>query len=91
MNKALTLGKWKHFFVGILTGVLAQLCLWWILPEQIKLVSIISLTLVMVINYGFDVYSKIVRNGKYDVLNTAAGTIGGVVGMTLILLMQFGI
>ena len=82
--------KGKNFMTGIAIGVATQAFLWMILPPQIKLVTLVSLIAVMVLNYGFDVYAKR-KKGNYEVLDAAAGTIGGVIGMTLILLLQFGI
>ena len=81
--------KWKHFITGIAIGVAMQVCLWLVLPPQIKLVTLISLISLMVLNYGFDVHAKR-KKGNYEVLDAAAGTIGGVIGMTVILLLQFG-
>ena len=90
MLNNLAIDKWKNFMTGIAIGVLTQAFLWMILPPQIKLVTLVSLIAVMVLNYGFDVYAKR-KKGNYEVLDAAAGTIGGVIGMTLILLLQFGI
>jgi hypothetical protein len=81
--------KCMHFFVGITIGVVAQALIWWLLPPQIKLITVVTLMLVMVLNYGFDLISKIEGKGSYDVLNAAAGTIGGAVGMAVILVVQF--
>ena len=81
--------KCGHFFVGITIGVVTQALIWWLLPPQIKLITVASLMLVMALNYGFDLYSKIKGKDHYKVLNAAAGTIGGAVGMALILIAQF--
>ncbi len=90
MLNNLAMDKWKNFMTGIAIGVATQASLWMILPPQIKLVTLVSLIAVMVLNYGFDVYAKR-KKGNYEVLDAAAGTIGGVIGITLILLLQFGI
>ena len=90
MLNNVAMDKWKHFLSGIAMGVAIQGCLWLLLPPQIKLITLASLILVMVLNYGFDVYAKR-KNGNYEVLDAAAGTIGGVIGMTVILIVQFGI
>jgi hypothetical protein len=81
--------KCIHFLVGISVGVAGQILIWWFIPQQIKLVTVVSLLLVMVLNYGFELYSKVRGKGSYEVLNPAAGTIGGAVGMAAILLAQF--
>jgi hypothetical protein len=90
MQNNLAMGKWKNFTTGILIGAATQAVLWIILPPQVKLVTLVSLIAVMVLNYGFDIYAKR-KKGNYEVLDAAAGTIGGVIGMTMILLLQFGI
>jgi len=90
MLNSLVMEKWKNFITGIAIGVATQAVLWMILPPQIKLVTLVSLVAVMILNYCFDVYAKR-KKGNYEVLDAAAGTIGGVIGMTLILLLQFGI
>jgi hypothetical protein len=81
--------KCKHFFIGITIGVVTQALIWWFLPPQIKLITVVSLMLIMVLNFGFDLFSKIKGKGGYELLNIAAGTIGGAVGIAVILIVQF--
>ena len=80
---------WKHFVVGIAIGIVMQTAAWWLLPPKLKLVTVVSLLLVMILNYGFEVYSRIQDDDNYDVINPAAGTIGGVIGMAVVLVVQF--
>ena len=87
--KRVELYKLKHFLMGISIGVALELALWKILPEQLKLVTVLTLLGVMVMNYGFEVYSKIKNKGEYEVLDAVAGTVGGAVGMAVILVAQY--
>lgn len=87
--KRVELDKLKHFLMGISIGVALELALWKMLPEQLKLVTVLTLLGVMVMNYGFEVYSKIKNKGDYEVLDAVAGTVGGAIGMAAILIAQY--
>jgi hypothetical protein len=80
--------KWKHFFVGIAMGVLFQAFTWWLLKDHHVLGTIISLVLVIAISYGFELYSLVSGKGHYEFLDAVAATIGGVLGMGIVLLVQ---
>ena len=87
--KRVELYKLKHFLMGISIGVALELALWKILPAQLKLVTVITLLGVMIINYGFELYSKVKNKGEYEVLDAVAGTVGGAIGMAVILMVQY--
>ena len=63
--------------------------LWWLLPSQIKLVTVISLMFIMIMNCCFDLHAKIKEKGLDGVLNAGTGTIGGAFGMVVVLVIQF--
>ena len=80
--------KWKHFFVGIAMGIVLQAFFWFLFPGQTILVTVISFILVISISYGFELFSKFTGRGHYEVNDAVAGTIGGVLGMVIILTFE---
>lgn len=80
--------KWKHFYVGILMGLTLQAAGWWLLPGSVLLASILALTIIIAVSYGFELFSKITGHGHYEVLDAVASIIGGLLGMGAILAMQ---
>ncbi|MEO7449995.1 MAG: sialidase family protein [Chitinophagaceae bacterium] len=75
--------KWKHFFVGIGLGVVLQAGGRLLLPAHGWLVTGIVLLVIVVISYGFELYSKFTGHGHYEVMDAVASVIGGVLGMAL--------
>lgn len=75
--------KWKHFFVGILMGAVLQTAAWFLFPEQPVAGMIIVLVIVVVISYGFELFSLLSGRGHHDIKDAIASIIGGVVGMML--------
>jgi VanZ family protein len=80
--------KWKHFFVGILMGIVLQALLWLCLPGQVVMETVIAFLLVVAIGYGFELFSKFTGEGHYDIYDAVASTIGGILGMALILMFE---
>jgi len=80
--------KWKHFFVGILMGAILQAFLLFLIPAHPILTLVIVLILVIIISYGFELTSKLTRRGHYDLMDAVASTIGGILGMGLMLLFK---
>ena len=80
--------KWKHFFVGIPMGIVLQAFSWFLFPRQIVLQTIIAFILAIAITYGFELYSKFTGKGHYEINDAVAGTIGGILGMSLILMIE---
>lgn len=80
--------KWRHFFAGIAMGLVLQSLGWWLLPMHEVLATIAAFVLVIVISYGFELFSKITGHGYHEVMDAIASIIGGVVGIGIILLLQ---
>lgn len=80
--------KWKHFFAGILMGLVLQAAGWWLLPGRVILASILALVIIIVVSYGFELFSKLTGHGHHDVLDAVASVIGGLMGMGAILALQ---
>ena len=78
--------KWRHFYVGILMGVVLQASAWWFWPWKITFGVILALVIVIFISYGFELFSKITGKGRYDFMDAVASVIGGALGMALALI-----
>lgn len=78
--------KWKHFFVGIGMGLVLQAVGIWLLPTHTVVASALAFGVVVIISYGFELYSKFTGHGHYEVMDAVAAIIGGVLGMGLALL-----
>lgn len=84
--KSLAPDKWRHFYAGILMGAVLQLLGWWLMPNHIGLSVLLVLGLVIIISYGFELFSLITGLGVYDFMDAVASAIGGVLGLGLALL-----
>lgn len=80
--------KWKHFYVGIAMGLALQGLSVLFLPGYPVLGGLIVFALIVVVSYGFELFSKVSGLGHYDVMDAVASIIGGVLGMGLFLLIQ---
>jgi glycopeptide antibiotics resistance protein len=81
--------KWKHFFIGILMGATLQISTGYLMPEHHVVSIITTFILVIVISYGFELFSLVTKKGHYDILDAVAGIIGGMVGMIIILPFEY--
>jgi VanZ family protein len=80
--------KWKHFFVGIAMGIVLQTFVWLLFSRQLIWGTVIAFILVITISYGFELYSKFTGKGHYEVNDAVAATIGGALGMGIILMIE---
>jgi glycopeptide antibiotics resistance protein len=80
--------KWKHFYVGIGMGAILQAFLLFLLKDHFIYATLIAFILAIIISYGFEVFSLIVKRGHYDVADAIAGIIGGVLGMGVVILIH---
>lgn len=78
--------KKRHFYAGILMGAVLQGMGWWLMPNNIALSVAIVLGVVIIISYGFELFSLITGLGIYDFMDAVASVIGGMLGMGLALL-----
>jgi glycopeptide antibiotics resistance protein len=81
MFKKIAPDKWRHFYAGILMGLVLQIAGLWLLADQPVLGTGIVLMIVIVISYGFELFSKLTGMGVYDFMDAVATVIGGVAGM----------
>ena len=83
--------KWKHFFVGMAMGIVLQAFVWLLLARHILLGTVMAFILVVMISYGFELYSKFTGKGHYEVNDAVAATIGGALGMGVILMIELNV
>lgn len=88
MVKKIAPDKWKHFFVGILMGATLQISARYLMPDYLTGGIIITFILVVIISYGFELFSLVTKKGHYEILDAVAGIIGGIIGMAIILFFE---
>jgi hypothetical protein len=86
--KRIAADKWKHFFAGIVLGILLQAFAIFVLPGNRLLGATIVFIIVVVISYGFELFSKITGKGHHDVMDAVASIVGGLLGMILFTLLE---
>jgi hypothetical protein len=75
--------KWKHFWVGIAMGLVLQPILIYLITDPLWSISI-TLAIVVIIAYGFELFSKITGKGHHEILDAVATIIGGIIGIAII-------
>jgi hypothetical protein len=75
--------KWKHFWVGIAMGLVLQPILIYLITDPLWSTSI-TLAIVVIIAYGFELFSKITGKGHHEILDAVATIIGGIIGIAII-------
>ncbi len=73
--------KWKHFYVGIPLGAVLMLTGLFTFPVSLIHATAMSFVLLLVICYGFELFSYISGKGHAEHLDAIAGIAGGLVGM----------
>ncbi len=81
--------KKKHFWVGMLMGAILQIFTLYLFPQHYIISIIITFLLIVALTYGFELFSLITKRGHYEILDAVAGTIGGSIGMVIILLIEY--
>ena len=78
--------KWKHFWVGMGMGIVLQAVALWFFPQHIFLSTAMAFVVVIIISYGFELYSKITGHGHYEIMDALAAITGGALGIGLVFL-----
>lgn len=81
--------KRKHFWVGMLMGAIFRIFTLYFFPQQCIFSIVITFILIVAVTYGFELFSLITKRGHYEIMDAIAGTIGGTIGMTVILLIEY--
>ena len=85
LRKRIAADKWRHFYVGIPMGIVLQMLARWIYNSPLIYAILLALVGVVIISYGFELFSKITGVGVYDFMDAVASVIGGMIGMGLVL------
>jgi len=91
VRKKIGRDKWQHFFVGIGMGNVLQTVMWYLFPREPVWATVIAFIFVIIIGYGFEVYSKFTGKGHYEFNDAVASIVGGVLGIAIILIVELGI
>ncbi|MEO6490133.1 MAG: hypothetical protein ABIO04_09360 [Ferruginibacter sp.] len=73
--------KWKHFFVGIILGSVLYLISIYLVNAQPYLAGLVSVLTLVMICYGFELFSKFTGKGHYEMMDAIAGVLGGLIGI----------
>ena len=81
---------WHRFgiVVGIAMGLLLPLAGHFLLPNHPYLSGTLSFCIIVAISYGFELTSKLTGRGHYDIMDAVASTLGGLLGMAVIVLVK---
>jgi glycopeptide antibiotics resistance protein len=85
LKKRIATDKWRHFYLGIPMGIVLQMLARWIYNPPMIYAVLFALAGVVVISYGFELFSKITGVGVYDFMDAVASVIGGIIGMGVVL------
>ena len=81
--------KKKHFWVGMLMGVIIRIFTLYLFPQSYLLGIVITFILIVAVCYGFELFSLVTKMGHYEILDAVAGIIGGSFGMGIVLLFEY--
>ena len=73
--------KRRHFNVGIEIGLLSETLLLVLIPGHLWMASVITLLVIVVISYGFELFSLYTGHGHYELMDAIAAIAGGIIGM----------
>jgi hypothetical protein len=75
--------KWKHFYVGIIMGIVLQAFAFFLLPDHRQLATALVFLVIAGVSYGFELYSLFTGHGHYDFKDAVASVLGGILGMAM--------
>lgn len=73
--------KWKHFILGIPLGILLMIAGLYFFPSAVVLVTVFSVIALVVICYGFEIFSLLSGKGHYELMDAIVGIVGGLIGI----------
>jgi hypothetical protein len=80
--------KWKHFYVGIVLGAALFASANYIFTFHAPILLLLSFVALVIICYGFELFSLVTGKGQYDLIDAIAGIIGGTIGIVISLLVS---
>jgi len=87
MYKKISRDKWKHLVVGIGMGAFLQGFFVWIFKFQPLAAGTLSFLCSIVVSYGFELFSLVMRKGHYEVMDAVASMIGASLGIGVMILV----
>lgn len=81
--------KIRHFYAGLIMGVVLQATALWFWPESPVLGALVVFGVVAAISYGFELFSQITGIGHYDFIDAVATALGGILGMGIAWLLLY--
>lgn len=75
--------KWRHFYAGIVLGILLHIGTIYFLQMPPVAAFFLALILLIVISYGFELFSLVTGKGHYDFMDAVATVIGGLPGLAV--------
>lgn len=75
--------KWKHFYVGIVIGIILHAAALFYLQLPLLQAFLIAFVGLVLIGYGFELFSLVTGLGHYDVMDAVATVIGGLPGIAV--------
>lgn len=81
--------KWKHFYWGIPLGFLLQATALYFISWNDLIAIAVAFVLLLAICYGFELVSLITGKGHYEMMDALAGILGGLIGMTPVIIYTF--
>lgn len=75
--------KWRHFYAGIVLGILLHAGTIYFLQMPAVAAFFLAFILLVIISYGFELFSLVTGKGHYDVMDVVATVIGGLPGLAL--------
>ena len=73
--------KWKHFILGIPLGVILMIAGLFFFPSAVIIVTVFSVIALIVICYGFEIFSLLSGKGHYELMDAIVGIVGGLIGI----------
>jgi len=81
----ITPDKWKHFYVGLILGVIIYLFIYYVFQWHTATIVAVTLGIVVTVSYVFELFSLATGKGHYEFLDAVAGIVGGAVGITILI------
>ena len=70
-------------------GAIFRIFTLYFFPGQYILSIVLTFVLIVGLTYGFELFSLITGKGHYEVMDAVGGTIGAIIGMGIILLLEY--
>jgi len=75
--------KWKHFYAGIVLGIVLHAGCLFFLNLPATAAFFLAFIVLIIIAYGFELFSLVTGKGHYDFMDAVATVIGGLPGMAV--------